>query len=326
MSLDQLALDHSVLPPTWTPPAAPVRELVWTMDRATHDSVASVHGFTFRLTGEVNPIALAAALTDVLERHDALRLTTVMVNRRRRQQVEPVGAPLDLIDLRGVDPAQRLDRATHDSVASVHGFTFRLTGDVNPIALAAALTDVLERHDALRLTTVMVNRRRRQQVEPVGAPLDLIDMRNVDPGQRLDRARAVLATVLERPFNLARPPFLRAVLLRLAERDRMLGLSMHHVLCDGTSTGRLLDDLFEAYRAATAAAQVRLRFPDYEHRVPCDRHRIVVGDLPTTRVGRMDQRGEAPRPAGTTPGSGQDGGPAGPPSCSRQSTVTAVAS
>jgi hypothetical protein len=267
MSLDQLALDHSVLPPTWTPPAAPVRELVWTMDRATHDSVASVHGFTFRLTGDVNPIALAAALTDVLERHDALRLTTVMVNRRRRQQVEPVGAPLDLIDLRGVDPAQRLDRA-----------------------------------------------------------------------------RAVLATVLERPFNLARPPFLRAVLLRLAERDRMLGLGMHHVLCDGTSTGRLLDDLFEAYRAATAATQVRLRFPDYEHRVPCDRHRIVAGGLggpqggasraglagaantPTTRVGRMDQRGEAPRPAGTTPGSGQDGGPSGPPSCSRSDRITAVAS
>jgi hypothetical protein len=256
MSLDQLALDHSVLPPAWTSPAAPVRELVWTMDRATHDSVASVHGFTFRLTGEVNPIALAAALTDVLERHDALRLTTVMVNRRRRQQVEPVGAPLDLIDMRGVEPAQRLDRA-----------------------------------------------------------------------------RAVLATVLERPFNLARPPFLRAVLLRLSERDRMLGLSMHHVLCDGTSTGRLLDDLFEAYRAATAASLVRLRFPDYEHRVPCDRHRIVAGGLaggpaklPTTRVGRMDQRGEAPRPAGTTPGSGQDGGPSGPPSCSRTGRVTAVAS
>jgi len=144
--------------------------------------------------------------------------------------------------------------------------------------------------------------------------------------------------VLERPFNLARPPFLRAVLLRLAERDRMLGLSMHHVLCDGTSTGRLLDDLFDAYRSATtlegaSSPQVRLRFPDYEHRVPCNRHRVVGGgpqgaapgaglaagavNLQTTRVGRTDQRGEAPRPAGTTPGSGQDGGPPGPPSCSR---------
>jgi hypothetical protein len=189
---------------------------------------------------------------------------------------------------------------------------------------------VVERHDALRLTTVMVNRKRRQRVEPVGAPLDLIDLRGVEPGQRLDRARAVIATVLERPFNLARPPFLRAVLLRLAEGDRMLGLGIHHVLCDGTSTGRLLDDLFEAYRVATAASQVQLRFPDYEHRVPCDRHRIADGaaTIPTSRVGRMDQRGEAPRPAGTTPGSGQDGGPDGPPSCSRDRTarITAVAS
>jgi Condensation domain len=228
-----------------------------------------------------------------------------------------------------------MDRASHDSVASVHGFTFRLVGDANPVALATALADVVERHDALRLTTVMVNRKRRQRVEPVGAPLDLIDLRGVDSGQRLERARAVMATVLERPFNLARPPFLRAVLLRLAERDRMLGLGMHHVLCDGTSTGRLLDDLFEAYRAATAASQVQLRFPDYEHRVPCDRHRVVAGPvngvngaatIPTSRVGRMDQRGEAPRPAGTTPGSGQDGGPQGSPSCSRNSRFTAAVS
>lgn len=254
MSLDQLTLDHSVLPSFWTPPITPVRELVWTMDRCSHDSVASVHGFTFRLTGDVNPIALAAALGEVIEQHDALRLTTVMVNRKRRQQVEPVGAPLDLIDLRGVDPAQRLDRA-----------------------------------------------------------------------------RAVMSTVLERPFNLSRPPFLRAVLLRLAGNDRMLGLGVHHVLCDGTSTGALLDDLFDAYRAATtlegmASPQVRLRFPEYEHRVPCNRHRIVGGGaaLQATRVGRTDQRGEAPPPAGTTPGSGQDGGPQGPPSCSRMSAVAAV--
>jgi hypothetical protein len=252
-----MPLDQSVLAPPWTPPIIPVRELVWTLDRTTHDSVASVHGFTFRLTGEVNPIALATALAEVVERHDVLRLTTVMVNRKRRQQVEPVGAPLDMIDLRGVDPAQRMDRA-----------------------------------------------------------------------------RAVTSTVLERPFNLARPPFLRAVLLRLGERDRLLGLGLHHVLCDGTSTGTLLDDLFDAYRTAiavegAASPLVRLRFPDYEHRVPCDRHRIVAGgtaNIPTTRVGRTDQRGEAPRPADTTPGSGQDGGPlVGPPSCSR-AEVTAVAS
>lgn len=260
MPLDQLSLehppvDHRVLAPVWTPPVIPVRDLVWTMERSSHDSVASVHGFTFRLTGDVHPIAVAAALGEVVERHDALRLTTVMVNRKRRQQVEPVGAPLDLIDLRGVDSAQRLHRA-----------------------------------------------------------------------------HAVMATVLERPFNLARPPFLRAVLLRLGERDRMLGLGMHHVLCDGTSTGALLDDLFDAYRTATtlegaSTPQVRLRFPDYEHRVPCDRHRFAAGaNLPTTRVGRMDQRGEAPRPAGTTPGSGQDGGPQGSPSCSRNSRFTAAVS
>src|SRR5689334_2361786 len=241
-----MSLDQSVLAPLWTPPLIPARELVWTLDRSGHDSVASVHGFTFRLIGDVSPIALAAALGDVVERHDVLRLTTVMVNRKRRQQVEPVGAPLDLIDLRGVETAHRLERA-----------------------------------------------------------------------------RKVTATVLERPFNLARPPFLRAVLLRLGEHDRMLGLGLHHVLCDGTSTGTLLDDLFAAYREAitvdgVGTPLVRLRFPEYEHRVPCDRHRIVAGGAPkTTRVGRMDQRGEAPRPASTVPGSGQDGGPlVGPPSCS----------
>jgi hypothetical protein len=175
----------------------------------------------------------------------------------------------------------------------VHGFTFRLSGPVNPIAMAAALAEIIERNAPLRTATVMVNRRRCQQVHEVGVPLDLIDLRGVDPADRLERARTVTAATLGRPFDTARPPLLRATLVRLAEHDRVLAVALHHVICAGVSAAVLLDELFQAYRALVGGdgPQVtRLHREEF--------------DAPD-RIGGTDQRGEAPVPSDSVPGAGQ---------------------
>jgi hypothetical protein len=182
----------------------------------------------------------------------------------------------------------------------VHGFAFRLTGPFNPIALAAALADVIERHDALRTATVMVNRRRSRRMRQVGVPLDLIDLRQVEPAERWHRARAVAAATLARPFARARPPLLRATLVRLAEHDRVLAVALHHILCVDASSGVLLDEVFQVYRSLVGGdgPQVTRLHPE-EFDVP-------------DRIGGTDQRGEAPVPAGTIPGTGQGRWPASP--------------
>ena len=54
----------------------------------------------------------------------------------------------------------------------------------------------------------------------------------------------------KRPFDLAQGPLFRASLLRLAEDDHVLLLTMHHIVSDGWSMGiftRELTALYEAF-------------------------------------------------------------------------------
>src|SRR5439155_26135923 len=60
-----------------------------------------------------------------------------------------------------------------------------------------------------------------------------------------------------RPFDLRRGPLLRARLLRLAEQDHVLLITMHHIVSDGWSAGvsaRELAALYAAYRSGAPPA------------------------------------------------------------------------
>ena len=59
---------------------------------------------------------------------------------------------------------------------------------------------------------------------------------------------------------MAQPPLLRARLVRLADDDHALLVTLHHIVGDGWSIGVLLDTLATAYNAARAGQPRRLRF------------------------------------------------------------------
>ncbi|HEY4591399.1 MAG TPA: condensation domain-containing protein, partial [Thermoanaerobaculia bacterium] len=60
------------------------------------------------------------------------------------------------------------------------------------------------------------------------------------------------AAAAARPFDLARGPLLRSLLLRLAPADHALLLAMHHVVSDGWSMGVLVREATALYAAAHA--------------------------------------------------------------------------
>ena len=65
------------------------------------------------------------------------------------------------------------------------------------------------------------------------------------------RARERIREESERPFDLARGPLVRASLLRLAEREHIVIVVMHHAVSDGWSVGILIREmsaLYEAFR------------------------------------------------------------------------------
>ncbi|MBP2368860.1 non-ribosomal peptide synthetase [Pseudonocardia parietis] len=117
----------------------------------------------------------------------------------------------------------------------------RLRGALDIDALAAALDDVVARHEALR--TVIVEPGPRQRVLPAPrVPFTVVD---TEEAQVPD----LVAAELERPFDLARDIPIRATVLRPGPREHVLVLMLHHIATDEWSDRPLLDDLAIAYRA-----------------------------------------------------------------------------
>lgn len=111
--------------------------------------------------------------------------------------------------------------------------------------MQAALTDVVARHDALRLRFAPTGDRMRVAVsEPVELPVHLLT------------DDAALAGFVERdaetPFDLVSGPVLRAALARLSEHLHVLVFTAHHLVCDGWSMNALIGELSAAYVARRA--------------------------------------------------------------------------
>ncbi|WP_441249545.1 amino acid adenylation domain-containing protein [Kitasatospora sp. McL0602] len=184
----------------------------------------------------------------------------------------------------------------------------RLRGELDTTALGAALDQVVHRHETLRTTFDAVDGRGVQVVhEPADRPLPTVDVSGPDAALTVER---FLAAELNTPFDLRRGPLLRATLLRVGAHEHVLVLAMHHIVCDGWSTGQLLGELAAAYDAAVGGVAadlppLPLQYADFavwerEQAATLDEHlgywrdRLAgmrTADLPTDR----------PRPAVRTP-------------------------
>ncbi|WP_460444038.1 amino acid adenylation domain-containing protein, partial [Amycolatopsis cihanbeyliensis] len=138
----------------------------------------------------------------------------------------------------------------------------RWRGPVDETALRAALDGLVRRHPTLRSALA-------EDTEParllVGAatevPFSREDLRALDPAARATRVAEAEEEMLAEPFDLGRPPLLRARLARLDEEEHVFLLVLHHLVCDRWSMRVLVEDLHELYAAARAGRAPRLDPP-----------------------------------------------------------------
>ncbi len=159
------------------------------------------------------------------------------------------GAPIPL-----AFPQQRfwfLDELYSDSAAYHVPTVLRMRGALEPWALARALSVVVRRHRLLRTVFKVRNGAPVQVVEPfTPSPLPLADLNGLPEAAKEQEAGRVAGHWVRRPFDLARGPLWRLLLVRLDAEDHCFALSMHHIVSDGWSLGILLRELETAYRAA----------------------------------------------------------------------------
>ena len=121
----------------------------------------------------------------------------------------------------------------------------RLTGELDAVAMGAALADVAARHEVLR---TVFPADRGQPYQQILDPAELEwGLEPVPVGE--DELAAVVAGISAEPFDLAVQVPLRARLLRLAADEHVLVVVIHHIATDGWSAGLLARDLSVAYAA-----------------------------------------------------------------------------
>ncbi|HEV2735528.1 MAG TPA: condensation domain-containing protein, partial [Longimicrobiaceae bacterium] len=148
-------------------------------------------------------------------------------------------------------------------------YALRLRGPLDVGAMARALDALRARHESLRTVFAFADGVPVQVVEPaLPRPLPVEDLAGLPEelchAVAAERVRAEGAT----PFDLARGPLLRARLLRLAQDDWGLLLTLHHIVTDGWSTGILIGELSALYTALARGEGVKLpplpiQYPDF---------------------------------------------------------------
>ncbi|MEV0448439.1 amino acid adenylation domain-containing protein [Streptomyces sp. NPDC050600] len=119
----------------------------------------------------------------------------------------------------------------------------RLTGRLDAGALAAALRDVVARHESLRTVFPVTDGVPHQLVlEEVEFGLPVREVSRVD-------VEAAVAAASERGFDLAREIPVRAELFACGPEEHVLAVTVHHIAFDGWSAAPFLRDLSASYAA-----------------------------------------------------------------------------
>jgi non-ribosomal peptide synthase protein (TIGR01720 family) len=119
--------------------------------------------------------------------------------------------------------------------------------------LDAALTQVINHHDALRLRFVESADGWQQNHGPLVDSADLW-LRDAESAEQLQ----ALCNQAQRSLDLQNGPLLRALLVTMADGTQRLALIIHHLAVDGVSWRVLLEDLQQAYEQRSAGGGIQL--------------------------------------------------------------------
>ncbi len=135
----------------------------------------------------------------------------------------------------------------------------RLRGALDEEALGRALHHLVQRHETLRTRLVIRPAGLVQVIDDEGAwPLVRSRLDAADAADPLPAIRRVLDEEAGRSFSLADGPLVRARLITVDDRDRILVLSIHHAVTDNWSYGVLMRELSVAYDAFADGREPRL--------------------------------------------------------------------
>ena len=130
--------------------------------------------------------------------------------------------------------------------------THSFKGPLNLAALERTLSEIVRRHESLRTTFHSIDGEPVQVIaEPQPQKLEVIDLSDLPEPEREAEAERMADEEAQQPFDLTRGPLFRFRIVRLAEEQHILLLTMHHIISDGWSLGVFGHELATLYQAYT---------------------------------------------------------------------------
>jgi amino acid adenylation domain-containing protein/non-ribosomal peptide synthase protein (TIGR01720 family) len=156
-----------------------------------------------------------------------------------------------------------------DSPAYNVGGMARLRGVLDVERFEAALQALIMRHETLRTTFPSVDGVARQQVHAsTSVRIDCKDFTALDADGREWQVQQLADDEAHKPFDLETGPLLRACLVKTAEQEHYLVLTLHHIVTEGWAMdifARELSALYEAFveERESPLAPLPVQYLDY---------------------------------------------------------------
>ncbi|KAF9937425.1 hypothetical protein BGZ70_006679, partial [Mortierella alpina] len=128
----------------------------------------------------------------------------------------------------------------------------RLHGSLDHAALEKALSALLCRHESLRTVFVAADGEPQVRLLPPDHvfPLTIHDLRGEQDKEMI--AKQLTTQEAKTPFDLEKGPLVRAQVIRLADDEHVLSMTMHHIITDGWSMGVIFREVNMLYAAYTS--------------------------------------------------------------------------
>lgn len=136
-------------------------------------------------------------------------------------------------------------------------FSLLLTGIFNTNAMMRALQQLVNMHEALRMSFSADGKNICVYKELV-LDIDYKDLSGSTAAKRQDFINEYNKQIALSPFNLVTGPLFKASLFKLSENEHLLTFVAHHIVCDGWSIGIMMQDLSKLYSAYTKNEYIKL--------------------------------------------------------------------
>jgi amino acid adenylation domain-containing protein len=230
-------------------------------------------------------IQMLARLEQVFHREIELRaMFEFPVLKDFSAYVDQLTGPAQLATLRPIVPTSRdgdlplsfaqqrlwfLAQMEGASAAYHIPFGLHLKGDLNRTALRRALDRIVVRHEVLRTTFALHDGEPVQEIGAVAESSFRLIEHDLRGHNDVEAELAALRELeAEASFDLEAGPLIRGRLIRLAEDEHVLLITMHHIVSDGWSMGVLARELKALYGAflggeADPLPELEIQYADY---------------------------------------------------------------